>query len=354
MVGALLASAALVLMPHSSSLWMAAGLLWVLDGSINISMEPFRAFVGDLLPPAQRETGYAMQALLIGVGASLSTALPWLLSRLGWEGAAVAGSRIPPSVHRAFVIGAVAIVACVGYTVVTTPEARGELPPEDGGGSVFGGIWRGLRAMPPVMRRLASVQFFTWLGLFCMWLYFSPAVAARYFSPVVGSDAYTRGVEWAGVCNAIYNAVCIPASYLLIALAGRGAGSRSLHRAGLICAGLGLLTTGLWASPHLLVVSMIGIGIGWAAILSMPYAQLANTIPASQMGFYMGAFNFFIVLPQIVAATLLGPLVRHAFGGRGFPMVLIGGGCMLLAALLLSWVPEKGSRTNSQPPATGG
>jgi len=342
LVGAILASLALVAMPNSSSLWMAAGLLWILDASVNISMEPFRAFVGDLLPPAQRQVGFAMQSLLIGLGAVLSSALPWLLTRFGLAGGGHAAGAIPQSVHIAFYIGAAVFLASVIYTVVTTGEhpPAPDAPKSAGPGKVFGEIVAGLRAMPRTMRRLAVVQFFTWLGLFCMWIYFTPAIARTVFGGEPGSPAYQRGVEWGGVCFATYNGVAFAVAFLLVALARRGVPARTLHRAGLLCAGAGLMTVALWHTPELLLLSMAGVGIGWATILSMPYALLANSIPAAQMGFYMGVFNFFIVLPQILAATVLGPVVQHLLGGRALTVVVGGGLCFVLAAVALSWVDD--------------
>ncbi|MBI5767693.1 MAG: MFS transporter [Verrucomicrobia bacterium] len=342
LAGALLASLALLAMPNSSSLWMAAGLLWILDASVNVSMEPFRAFVGDLLPPAQRRVGFAMQSLLIGLGAVLSSALPWLLTRCGLADGTAAAGAIPRSVHLAFYVGAAVFLASVLYTIATT----GEQPPADGAPKAGGPthalreIFAGLRAMPATMRRLAVVQFFTWLGLFCMWIYFTPAIARTVFGGAPGSPSYQRGVEWGGVCFATYNGVAFVVAFALVALAKRGVAAKSLHRAGLLCAGAGLLTVGLWRTPELLLVSMVGVGVGWATILSMPYALLANAIPAAQMGFYMGVFNFFIVLPQILAATVLGPVVQQLLGGRALPVVLLGGACMIAAALALAWVDE--------------
>ena len=339
--GAILASLALVAMPNSSSLWMAAGLLWVLDASVNVSMEPFRAFVGDLLPPAQRQLGFAMQSLLIGLGAVLSSALPWLLTNVAHVASAgPAGGVIPRSVHLAFYLGAAVFISAVLYTILTTPEhppAAGAAVPAPG--SALGEIVRGIFSMPLVMRRLAVVQFFTWLGLFCMWIYFTPAVAHRIFGGTPGSPAYLRGVEWGGVCFATYNGVALAFSFVLVALGRRGIPSRLLYGIGLVCAGLGLLAVGLWHHPAGLLVSMAGVGIGWATILSMPYAMLANAIPAGRMGFYMGVFNFFIVLPQILAATVLGAVVEHLLGGEALPAVLAGGAAMLVAALALLRVP---------------
>jgi maltose/moltooligosaccharide transporter len=185
------------------------------------------------------------------------------------------------------------------------------------------------------------VQFFTWLGLFCMWIYFTPAIARGVFGGSPGSPEYQRGLEWGGVCFAVYNGTAFVVAFVLVALAGRGVPAKLLHRIGLLCAGAGLCSVGLVKTPELLLLSMAGVGIGWATILSMPYALLANAIPAKQMGFYMGVFNFFIVLPQILAATLLGPAVKYLLGGHAMAAVVIGGGCMVLAAIALSWVPEE-------------
>jgi maltose/moltooligosaccharide transporter len=345
--GAILASVALVAMPNSSSVWMAAGLLWMLDASVNISMEPFRAFVGDLLPPSQRQLGFSMQSLLIGLGAVLSGSLPWVITRLGFGGGPTAPGLIPHSVHLAFYLGSVVFLGSVLYTVVTTPE----IPPDPEsaaalatGRSAFSEIVHGVLTMPRMMRQLAVVQFFTWLGLFCMWLYFAPAVGREIFHGEPGSAAYQSGVEWAGVCLSAYSFFAFVVSFGLVALARRGIRTRAIYRTGLICGGLGLISTGFWGDYHCLLVSMAGVGIGWATILSMPYAMLADAIPAERMGFYMGVFNFFIVLPQIVAAAVLGPVVRHLFGGHALPAVVTGGVSLLIAAASLSLVSREGAR----------
>jgi maltose/moltooligosaccharide transporter len=348
LAGAILASLALVAMPNSSVLWMAAGLLWVLDASVNVSMEPFRAFVADLLPPAQRQVGFAMQSLLIGLGAVLSSALPWLLTHFGLVEAGSADGGIPWSVKLSFYIGAVVYIIAVLYTVLTTeehPPEPAEVAAAKAPGSFFADVARGITQMPHVMRRLALVQFFTWLGLFCLWIYFTPAIARAVFGGTPGSPEYQQGLEWGGVCFATYNGVAFAVSFVLVALAGRGVPAKLLHRAGLLCAGAGLVSVGFVRTPELLLLSMVGVGIGWATILSMPYALLANSIPPAQMGFYMGVFNFFIVLPQILAATLLGPVVEHLLGGRAIAAVMAGGACMLAAAVALSWVPEEKATT---------
>ncbi|HKB91748.1 MAG TPA: MFS transporter [Opitutaceae bacterium] len=342
LVGAILASSALVAMPNSSSLWMAAGLLWVLDASVNISMEPFRAFVGDLLPPTQRQLGFSMQSLLIGLGAVLSSALPWLLTHFGVTTDTAGIGVIPQSVHFSFYLGAAVFLGCVLYTIVTTKENPSDAATVQAhsGRSTLSEILHGILEMPRVMRQLAVVQFFTWLGLFCMWIYFSPAVAHGIFGGEPGSPAYQRGVEWSGVCFATYNGIAFVVAFALVALAQRGVPARMLYRFGLICAGGGLLAISLWRQPEYLLISMAGVGIGWATILSMPYALLADAIPPARMGFYMGVFNFFIVLPQIIAATVLGPVVRNFFGEQAMPAVIAGGVSFLVAAAALSLVPR--------------
>jgi maltose/moltooligosaccharide transporter len=345
LAGAILASISLVAMPNSNALWMAAALLWILDASVNVSMEPFRAFVADLMPPKQRQVGFAMQSLLIGLGAVLSSSLPWLLTNLGLVDPSASHTGIPWSVKLSFYIGAVVYITAVVYTIVTTKEFPPE-PGETAHGSdkptgFVSEIVAGIRNMPPVMRRLAVVQFFTWLGLFCMWIYFGPAIARGVFGGQPGSPEYQRGIEWGGVCFATYNGIAFFISFALVALAQQGVSAKAMHRVGLLCAGLGLISAGIFKTPELLIVSMIGVGIGWATILSMPYALLANAIPANQMGFYMGVFNFFIVLPQILAATLLGPAVQYLLGGHALGAVMLGGASMLVAALALNWVPAE-------------
>ncbi|GAB4164344.1 MAG: MFS transporter [Terrimicrobiaceae bacterium] len=345
LVGAILASIALVLMPNSSTLWMAAGLLWLLDGSVNISMEPFRAFVADMLPEQQRKQGFAIQSLFIGLGAVLASAMPFLLTeQFGVPGTAPEG-QIPPAVHYAFYTGAAAFLLAVLWTVITTKE----YPPDDmatfermkaehkGVSGFFREFFHGLRTMPPTMRQLAWVQFFTWIGLFCMWIYFSPAIARHVFGAVKGTEEFSGLVaqagQWTGVCFSVYNAVCFAFSFLLIALT-RKFPAKLIHILCLLLGGLGLLSVALISTKEILLVPMVGVGIAWASILSMPYAMLANCLPAEKMGFYMGVFNFFIVLPQITVALGLGEILVHFPEVDSLYVVLGGGASMVLAALL--------------------
>jgi len=360
LVGAVLSSLALIAMPNSGTLWIAAALLWVLDASINISMEPFRAFVADKLPEEQRGAGFAMQSLFIGAGAVIAGLLPWVLRK--WfhvSSDTGAAGAIPPNVRISFYIGAAAFIGAVLWTVFST----GEYPPDDleafrrkkaqraGLAHLLTEIPDALAGMPRTMRRLAVVQFFTWLGLFCMWLHFSNAVPVIFGSNDPSSDLFKRGAEWAGVCYAVKDGVTFLAAFALMA-AARRCDRRRIHGVCLTLGGIGLLAVGFIhgeAEKNLLLVALALGGIAWASILSMPYAILAGALPPERMGVYMGIFNFFIVLPEILAALTFGPLVKHLLGGNLVHAVMAGGGFMLLAAVLAQGVPlpqaNKTSRT---------
>ena len=345
LVGAILASVALFFMPTSSSLWMAAGLLWILDASINVSMEPFRAFVADKLNADQRTTGFVMQSFFIGLGATFAGWLPLAFRRFGITGNTESG--IPLTIKFAFQIGAVAFLLAVLWTVFTSKE----YPPEDmeafermrrekkGIAAGLTEIVTALREMPQTMRQLAPVQIFTWLGLFCMWLFYVPAVARHVFHAVdAQSEAYTHGVEWGGFAMSFMNITCFAVAFFLPELA-KATSRKTVHALCLICGALGLLSVYFISSPWMLVTSMVGVGIAWASILSMPYAILSGALPAARMGVYMGVFNFFIVIPEITQALTFGPLIRGIFGTNNprspLYVVLVGGCFMLLAALLV-------------------
>jgi len=341
LAGAILASLALLAMPNAGVVWMAAGLLWILDASVNVTMEPFRAFVGDLLPAEQRKTGFAMQSLLIGLGAVLSSSLPYVLTN--WFGVAndTAGGKIPRTVQLAFYVGSFVFLLAVLYTVFTTkeyppadPAAFRKMKAESAGlGHMLREIVGGIGSMPRTMRQLALVQFFTWFALFCMWIYFVPAVATRIFGGAPGTAEYRRGSEWGGVCFSIYNGTAFVFAFALLALVRRFT-ARAIHCACLLCGGGGLILAVLLRSPHPLIVSMVLVGIAWASILAMPYAMLANAIPPARMGFYMGVFNFFIVIPQILASLGLGLLMERVLGNNPMNAVLLGGLSLLAAAAL--------------------
>ncbi|TAK91662.1 MAG: MFS transporter [Verrucomicrobia bacterium] len=354
LVGAILSSLALIAMPNCSTLWMAAGLLWILDASINVSMEPFRAFVADKLPEEQRGAGFAMQSFFIGVGAVVAGMLPYILKNWFHVSSETGnGNSIPPNVKISFYLGAAAFFCAVVYTIVTSKE----YPPEDleafrrrksesaGLGHFIGEIFSALAQMPGTMRRLALVQFFTWLGLFCMWLHFSNAVPVVFGSSDPNSDVFKRGAEWAGVCYSLKDAVTFVAAFGLMA-AARTVDRRRIHGICLALGGIGLLAVGFIhgeEQKHLLLLALALGGVAWASILSMPYAILAGALPPERMGVYMGIFNFFIVLPEILAALTFGPLVKNYLHGNLVHAVMAGGVCMLIAAALAQWVklPEK-------------
>ncbi|MCS6806386.1 MAG: MFS transporter [Blastocatellia bacterium] len=349
LIGAILSSVALILMPNSSALWMAAGLLWILDASINISMEPFRAFVADLLPEEQRTRGFAMQSLFIGLGAVIASALPWLLTNLvGIQSTADGEHAIPLTVKLSFYIGAAAFFGAVLWTIVSTRE----YPPDDMDAfmkvraekrGVLGHareIFRSIAGMPQTMKQLAWVQVCTWLGLFCMWLYFPVAVARNVFGALdEKSPAYTEGVEWAGICFAMYSAVCFVFSFVLPTLA-RLTSRKITHTLCLLCGAAGLLSVAFIHNKYLLLLSMTGVGIAWASILAMPYAILAGSLPPAKMGLYMGIFNFFIVLPEIAASLVFGWVMQHLLNNNRLSAVIVGGVFMMMAAVLVQRVKD--------------
>ena len=412
--GALLSSAALVVMPNSPALWVAAGTLWILDASINISMEPSRALIGDMLPNRQRAVGYAMQSWFIGIGAIVASALPWMLTNWFAVSNVAADGGVPDSVRWSFYLGAFVFLTAVGWTILRTreypPEKLQEFAQAEGptaavaapraartveqhraaatalvplglalsasiaffgwakelhvlavGLAAFGvlqfyaalrqssgrtdgmvyTIINDLFGMPRVMRQLAVVQFLTWFALFAMWIYTTPGVTAHHYGATdAGSEAFNDGADWVGVLFAAYNGFAALAALLLAPLANR-LGRRGAHLLCLALGGAGLMSFVFIADPRWLLLPMIGVGIAWASILAMPYAMLAGALPAAKMGLYMGVFNIFIVIPQILAATLLGLLVKFAFNGEAIYVVFTGGVLLFLAGLATLRVDDR-------------
>jgi maltose/moltooligosaccharide transporter len=344
LIGAILASLTLVLMPFSSAIWMAAGMLWILDASINISMEPTRAFVADILPEHQLSRGFTMQSFFIGLGAVLAALMPWLLLNVvGMEKTSVDGT-IPDYVKVSFIVGGVAFLGAMLYTVFTTSE----YPPEfyDGEEEEESlGYLEGLKVafnnMPESFKQLAPVQFFTWLGLFLMWFYLTITVCEHVFGASdANSDLYADGLAWANICFGYYSVVTFLFALVMPALARRW-GNVRLHFFCLIVGGLGLLSVGWVTDQYLLLVSMTGVGIAWASIVSIPYALIARDIPAKQMGIYMGLFNIFIVLPEIIAALGFGWVMSEILGNNKLYAVMLGGMFLLVAAFLTLRVKER-------------
>ncbi len=403
LAGAVLASLALFVMPNSPYLWFAAGMLWIMDASINISMEPFRAFVGDNLPERQRTSGFAMQTFFIGVGAVVASMLPYILAEwLNVPNTAPPG-EVPPSVKLSFYVGGAAFLIAVSWTVFRSTEYSPEelaafeaaRPPEHtafdeslrpasrylsggiiwaaigaigwfliarysldkqlfvlaGGFVAFGvlqvvtsrlqtaghtkngfyEVMHDLFHMPRVMRQLAVVQFFSWFALFAMWIYGGEAVASYHFGATeVGSETYNEGVNWNGVLFAAYNGFAALAAIFIPFVAAK-LGCRVSHLLNMCLGGLGLISFYFIMNPQMLLLSEIGVGIAWASILSLPYALLSNNLPADKMGVYMGIFNFFIVIPQLVAASILGLLLREFFDLQPIYGLIIGGCSMIVA-----------------------
>ncbi len=404
--GAILASLALLIMPNSPTLWVAAGMLWIMDASINISMEPFRAFVGDLLPDEQRTAGFSMQSFFIGTGAVIASALPYIFTNwLGISNSAPSG-QIPDSVKYSFYLGGLVFLASVLWTVLTTKE----YPPEEFekfhenknenrtseknpnfikyglaffivgllpmlfftfdyglyvffGGIAFFGILQivahffqssnknnaltiiltDLYNMPLTMRQLAYVQFFSWFALFAMWIYTTPAVAHFiYGANDTSSKLYNDAANWVGVLMAVYNGFAAIMAFAIMKLANK-IGRKGVHSLSLVAGAIGLISFYFIKNPQLLILSELGIGLAWASILSMPYAILTGALPENKFGVYMGIFNFFIVIPQITAAAILGFFVKNIFGGEAIYALLLGGVSFLFASILMFKVEDTSS-----------
>ena len=340
-IGAILATIALFSMPNSTALWMAVIMLWLMDASINISMEPFRAFVGDMLPNSQRTSGFAMQSFFIGIGAVVASALPYLMTN--WFGVSniADDGGIPDAVKWSFYLGGIAYFSAVMWTVFNTeeypPDDLEKLKAENAETGVFTGLaesFMGIFKMPKTMVQLSFVQFFSWFALFAMWIYTTSAVTSHvYGTSDTTSVLYNEGADWVGICFAVYNGIAALVAFLLPVVAKKMS-RRITHLLALAIGGIGLLSINFISDPTLLLVSMIGVGIAWASILSMPYAMLSSILPSNKMGYYMGVFNFFIVIPQIVAAGILGFLLKSFFGNDSIYALIIGGVSMFIAALL--------------------
>lgn len=417
LVGAIFASLALFVMPNSPVLWVAAGMLWIMDASINISMEPFRAFVGDMLPEKQRTAGFAMQTFFIGTGAIVASALPWIMSNWLDIANTAAPGEIPESVKFSFYVGGTAFLLAVGWTVFRSREyspaelqafdqARpsAHLPAEEsvrpsskyrsgglmwasagalgwfliasqnldkqlyvlaGGFLAFGllqvitanlqdrsspgsalstgllDIMHDLFHMPKVMQQLAVVQFFSWFALFAMWIYGTAAVTSHHYAATdVTSIAYNDGADWTGILFAAYNGFAALAAIAIPFVANR-LGCRVCHLLAMILGGCGLIAFYFIRDPQWLLVPMIGVGIAWASILSLPYVLLSSNLPAHKMGVYMGIFNFFIVIPQLVAASLLGFILRQFFGLQSIFGLVIGGVLMMVAGIATLFIDKE-------------
>ena len=341
-IGAVLSSIALIFMPHSSMLWMAAGLLWVLDVFGNVAMEPFRAFVADKLPDSQLNRGFIMQSLMIGLGGCIASALPWIMRNwFALENIAAKGI-IPDNVKFSFYIGAFFFLSAVLYTVFTSKE----YPPTDaeikenadsskkGFGNGAKEIFAAVANMPPRMKVIALVQFFTWPGLFLMWFYYSVAVAYNVFGATGDTDPrFGDGRDFAGLTLAFYNVVTFAFAFILPAIADK-LGRKLTHSICLLIGAMGLISVAFVTDKYWLYGCMTGVGIAWASILSMPYAMLSPVLPRHNIGIYMGIFNFFIVLPEIIASLGFKWVMNNLLDNDRLLAVQVGGFLMILAAII--------------------
>ncbi|MFN8290494.1 MAG: MFS transporter [Chitinophagaceae bacterium] len=357
MIGAILSSIALVFMPHSSALWMAAGLLWILDVFGNVAMEPFRAFVTDKLPESQVNRGFIMQSLMIGLGGSIASALPWMMKNIFHVANTSEAGSIPPNVRWSFYTGAFFFITAVMYTVFTTKE----YPPSDpdyknksrqgsgGFGSGFREMLTALKNMPARMKAVSLVQFFTWPGLFLMWFFYTTAVGVNIFGgkPDSSDAVFAKGADFGGLTLSFYSVVTLLFSFVLPSIADR-LGRKLTHTVCLLCGALGLISVSWIHDKNLLFGSMVGVGIAWASILSMPYAMLSGCLPKDKVGIYMGIFNFFIVLPEIIASLGFGWLMKNVLGNDRMLALKIGGGMMILAAAICYFMIKEDRREGVQ------
>jgi maltose/moltooligosaccharide transporter len=338
LIGAIFSSALLFVMPNSSSVWMAAGVLWILDSSINVTMEPFRAFVADNLNEKQRSFGFSMQSMFIGLASFIAGYLPQLL--VNWFGVSrdKINGTIPQNILLSFYIGAAVFFVAVMYTILRSkeyPPSENSNINQESKGSIFTEITDSIKNMPVQMKRLALVNFITWPGLFLMWFYYSTGVATQLFhgDPITNSTAFTMGLEHANTTSAILNLVTFGFSFTLSFWVGL-LGKKYTHALCLFIGGIGLISVFYITNVNYLFISMGLVGIAWASILSMPYSMLAGFIPEQKMGIYMGIFNFFIVLPEIIASLFFGKIMTQYLDNNRLLAVLIGG-CLLIFASVI-------------------
>jgi len=338
LVGAILSSCLLFVMPNAGSVWIAAGVLWILDSSINVTMEPFRAFVADNLDEKQRSRGFAMQSMFIGLASFIAGYLPQVLVNWFHVSREKTNGSIPQNILLSFYIGGIVFLVSVLYTVFKSkeyPPSVTQTPSEEDKTGIVKEIFDSLRNMPVQMKRLAFVNFITWPGLFLMWFYYSTGVASQLFhgDPQTSSEIYTMGLEHANTTSAILNLVTFGFSFSLPFLVGK-LGKKLTHTTCLLIGGLGLISVYYVQQPNLLYVSMGLVGIAWASILSMPYSMLSSFIPVQKMGIYMGIFNFFIVLPEILASIFFGKIMSTYLHNDRLMAVQIGGFLLILAGIV--------------------
>jgi len=353
LVGAILASIALVFMPNSAmiahimpAMMVGAGMLMIMDASFNIAMEPFRALVADLLPSDQRTLGFSIQTFLIGTGAVIGSWLPYILAE--WIGVEKISSEggVPDNVIVSFYIGAVVLISSIIWTIVKTKEYPPEKNADEENEKKRNGlaeIFSDFVTMPKTMKQLGIVQFFSWFALFSMWVFTTPAVAVHIYGTDINdtsSELYQDAGNWVGIIFGVYNLVAAIYALLLPAIAKK-IGRKLTHSVSLLLGGVSLMSIYLIQDPQMLLIPMVGIGIAWGSILAMPYAILAGSLPARKMGIYMGIFNFFITIPQILNGIVGGPIVKRFYESQAIYAIVFAGICLLIAAASVVFVDDK-------------
>ena len=355
LAGAILAASALLFFPHAGALAgflppmiVGAGILMMMDASFNVAMEPFRALVADNLPEEQNTLGFSIQTFLIGIGAVVGSWLPYILGE--WMGVTKLAEpgQIPDNVRFSFYVGAFVFIAAIIWTIVGTkeysPEEREAMGFEsEGKEDTLVSVFRYIREMPTTMRQLGVVQFFSWFGLFSMWVFSTPAIAHHVYGLDLNdhqSAGYQDAANWVGIIFGVYSGVSAVYAAFLPRIAAF-LGNKATHAFSLTAGGIGLISIYFIQDPQMLILSMVGVGMAWASILAMPYALLAGSIPMSKMGVYMGIFNFFITVPQIVNGIIGGSIVKYFYNGNSIYAIVMAGVFFIAGAISILWIREK-------------
>ena len=354
LVGAIITAIALILMPNAGlfakfmpAVFVGAGFLMIMDASINVTMEPFRALVADMLPAKQATVGFAVQTFLIGIGAVVGSWLPYVLLNWFGVGADLSESGVPLNLVYSFYIAAAILLITIIWTVTNTKEYSPEELAEFNGESVvnerpkFSEMFRDVANMPRIMKQLGLVQFFSWIALFGMWVYTTPAVAQQIFNETdPNTELFQTAGDWVGILFGVYNFVAMLFALFLIPISNK-LGRKTTHAIALTIGAISLISIGFITNKNLLILPMVGVGIAWASILAMPYAMLAPNLPQNKMGVYMGIFNFFITIPQIVNALFSGLILKYCFASNSVWMLVLSGIFLILGAASVMYIKEK-------------
>lgn len=354
LVGAIITAIALILMPNAGlfakfmpAVFVGAGFLMIMDASINVTMEPFRALVADMLPAKQATVGFAVQTFLIGIGAVVGSWLPYVLLNWFGIGADLSESGVPLNLVYSFYIAAAILLITIIWTVTNTKEYSPEELAEFNGESVvnerpkFSEMFRDVANMPRIMKQLGLVQFFSWIALFGMWVYTTPAVAQQIFNETdPNTELFQTAGDWVGILFGVYNFVAMLFALFLIPISNK-LGRKTTHAIALTIGAISLISIVFITNKNLLILPMVGVGIAWASILAMPYAMLAPNLPQNKMGVYMGIFNFFITIPQIVNALFSGLILKYCFASNSVWMLVLSGCFLILGAASVMYIKEK-------------